>query len=251
MTRRWLLWPPSAAVPSWTDTPSEVPMTLDSRSWVAKPLPANRTSIQPSRTSAATDGPAPVWMTAGPHTASTLAPPSLARRIRVRDLVDQQRLGLLGGDLGVHELEGVDSARPRRRRRPGRPRCRPRPGHRCAPDAWARRSCGPDGRTPARSPSRAGPGRSTGPRRGPRWAGWSSSRSRPGTHRRARPPGVRRRRSSTRLAPWIWSSSSSDCRASASAATDLEAGPGSVGVGLADLHVEQPGSRRRPPGSGP
>ena len=47
MTRRWLEWPPSVAVPSATDTPSDVPSTFDSMSWVAKPLPANSTSIQP------------------------------------------------------------------------------------------------------------------------------------------------------------------------------------------------------------
>ena len=51
-------------------------------SWVAKPLPAKRTSMNPSRTMVATSGPAPVWITAGPHTASSLPPPARARRIR-------------------------------------------------------------------------------------------------------------------------------------------------------------------------
>ena len=50
-----------------------MPSTLDSMSWVAKPLPAKSTSIQPSRTSRATAGPPPVWMTAGPQTARTVA----------------------------------------------------------------------------------------------------------------------------------------------------------------------------------
>src|SRR5580704_13074520 len=82
ITRRWWLWPPRRTDPWWPATPSDGPLTLDSRSWVAKPLPANRTSIHPWRTRAAIDGPAPVWITAGPHTASTLAPDDRARRTR-------------------------------------------------------------------------------------------------------------------------------------------------------------------------
>ncbi len=41
MTRMWLECPPSVGTPSATDTPSDVPSTLDSMSWVANPLPAN------------------------------------------------------------------------------------------------------------------------------------------------------------------------------------------------------------------
>ena len=62
ITRRWLLWPPSVGAPSATETPSDVPSTFDSMSWVANPLPANSTWIQPPRTSRATSGPPPVWI---------------------------------------------------------------------------------------------------------------------------------------------------------------------------------------------
>ena len=57
-------------------------MTLASMSWVAKPLPAKSRSTQPSRTMRATSGPAPVWITAGPHTARTRPPAALARLMR-------------------------------------------------------------------------------------------------------------------------------------------------------------------------
>ena len=82
MVRRWLEWPPSVVRPSRRWTPSEVPMVFDSMSCVANPLPAKRTSTNPSRTRAARSGPAPVWIRAGPHTASSLPPAALARRIR-------------------------------------------------------------------------------------------------------------------------------------------------------------------------
>ena len=38
--------------------------------------------MNPSRTMVATSGPAPVWITAGPHTARSFPPPARARRIR-------------------------------------------------------------------------------------------------------------------------------------------------------------------------
>ena len=82
ITRTWLAWPPSTGTPSATPTPSDVPSTLDSRSWVAKPLPVNRQLIQPCSTSAARSGPAPVWIAAGPATSRTRPPSSRAARIR-------------------------------------------------------------------------------------------------------------------------------------------------------------------------
>ena len=107
MSRRWLECPPSVPWPDVTDTPSDVPSTFDSMSWVAKPLPAKSTSIHPPRTRRATAGPPPVWITAGPHTASTRPPRSWAARMPVGDLLHEQRLGLLRGHVGVHELEAV------------------------------------------------------------------------------------------------------------------------------------------------
>ena len=48
MTRRWLRVPAlGGRALGETDTPSDVPSTFDSMSWVAKPLPAKSTSIQP------------------------------------------------------------------------------------------------------------------------------------------------------------------------------------------------------------
>ena len=80
-------------------------------SCVAKPLPANSTSIQPSRTSRATSGPAPVWMTAGPHD-EQLAPSASRAPDAPRDLGDEQPLRLLARHLRGHERERV-GRRPR------------------------------------------------------------------------------------------------------------------------------------------
>src|SRR5439155_9924697 len=82
ITRRWLACPPSVGTPSRIETPSDVPSTLLSMSWVAKPLPEKSTSTHPSRTRRARSGAAPVCTTAGPVTASNRPPPALARRIR-------------------------------------------------------------------------------------------------------------------------------------------------------------------------
>ena len=115
MRRRWFECPPSMPWPDVTEMPSDVPRTFDSMSWVAKPLPANRTSIHPSRTSPATAGPPPVWIdggtTHGEHPLAALA----CRPHALGDLGDEDRLRLLRADLGVHELEGATVARLLRR----------------------------------------------------------------------------------------------------------------------------------------
>ena len=119
---------------SQTETPSDVPITLDSMSWVAKPLPAKSTSIQPSRTSRATSGPAPVWITAGPHTASIL-PPVLAARMRAATSPTSRPFGFSDETSDAMNSNGLaprgrsgGAARARRRdrrrsRSPARTRC--------------------------------------------------------------------------------------------------------------------------------
>ena len=70
-----------------------MPSTFDSMSWVANPLPENSTWIQPPRTSRATSGPPPVWITAGPHTASTDAPAARAPRMRSATCLTRRPFG--------------------------------------------------------------------------------------------------------------------------------------------------------------
>ena len=81
--------------PPATDTPSDVPSTFDSMSWVAKPLPANSTSIQPPRTRRAIAGPAPVWIDGRAADGEHLRAGLLGRPDPSGHVGDEQRLGLL------------------------------------------------------------------------------------------------------------------------------------------------------------
>ena len=77
----WCSWPCSTPRPCARSTPSEVPNSDDSMSWVASALPANSTSTKPARTIATIAGAAPVCTTPGPPTHSTFWPAAFASRM--------------------------------------------------------------------------------------------------------------------------------------------------------------------------
>ena len=82
MARMWCSWPCSTPLPWARSTPSEVPYSADSMSWVASALPANSTSTKPASTSATIAGAAPVCTIAGPPTQRIFPPSALTSRIR-------------------------------------------------------------------------------------------------------------------------------------------------------------------------
>ena len=100
----------------------------------------------PPRTRRARSGPAPVWITAGPHTARTLPPPARARADPLGHLGDEQLLGLLRRHLRAHELERAGAAGPVEGLHPHAVARRPRPGRPPAPGAWGTVRTRPSGR---------------------------------------------------------------------------------------------------------
>ena len=174
--------------PRCTDTPSDVPSTLDSMSWVAKPLPANSTSIQPSRTRRGDVGPGAGVDDGRPAHGQHLARPRpWPARMRVGHVGHEQRLGLLRRHLRGHELERARRRGAARAAAPARRRCRPRPGRRsrtrCIGDGAG---TVPSSARRARSPSPGSRRRPSGRRPAPRSAGWWWSRSRRAARRRDR-----------------------------------------------------------------
>ena len=79
--RMWCSWPCSTPRPWARSTPSDVPNSADSMSWVASALPAKSTSTKPASTSATIAGAAPVCTTPGPPTHSTFLPAAFASRM--------------------------------------------------------------------------------------------------------------------------------------------------------------------------
>jgi hypothetical protein len=100
-------------VPSPSETPSDVPSTEDSMSWVAKPLPANSRSIHPSRTIRARGGCGTGVHDRGPADGEDAPPGGSPARVALphspgsgcRRPRHREGLRLLGGDLGGHEPE--------------------------------------------------------------------------------------------------------------------------------------------------
>ena len=222
MTRRWLAWPPSVGVPSATDTPSDVPSTLDSMSWVANPLPANSTSTQPASTSRARSGAPPVWTTAGPATTSTFPPRSRAARSRSATWATSRALGFSDDTSEAMNSNIWVSRAVERRLRPARRRCPPPPGRRRGCGASARSRRGRRARR-GRSPSRGCRRAATRRRPAPRRPGWWSSRSRRAARRRRSATTSAASTCAARLAPCTCSSSSSGPSTSSSPVTSMRA----------------------------
>ena len=105
--RMWCSCPCSTPRPWARSTPSDVPYSDDSMSWVASALPAKRTSTKPALTIATMAGRRSGVDDAGAADPEHLLAGRLGLAHPVGDLAHQQRLRLLAGDVGLHEAEDL------------------------------------------------------------------------------------------------------------------------------------------------
>ena len=204
----------------------------------------------PSRTSRATSGPAPVWTTAGPHTARIRPPAARARPDALGHLGHQQALGLLRRHLRGHELERARRPAGRSRgctRTPSLPTTTRSPGRtRCIGHGAAPRSSAHDQRAVHLRVLDVEPV-AVDPHLGGQVGGGVEAGRQHAVAIGTAP--ARRRPASTRLAPCTCSSLEQAASASSSSARDLDAGPGSGRRWSCRSRRRRSGSRRRRRGS--